>query len=94
VRIYFVSYPIEVSFWVLGVETLPITLHLTIYANTIIGLHHRVGLSIAMETGITGAVLDVLYRACSQDSSVLKPAEEQLRQWETQPGFYTTLAVS
>ncbi|XP_062855531.1 importin-11 [Trichomycterus rosablanca] len=36
-------------------------------------------------------VLQVLSQACSQDSVLLKPAEEQLRQWETQPGFYSTL---
>ncbi|KAM5193189.1 importin-11 isoform 1-T2 [Mantella aurantiaca] len=36
-------------------------------------------------------VLQVLAQAASQDSSVLKPAEEQLKQWETQPGFYSVL---
>ncbi|XP_040196349.1 importin-11 [Rana temporaria] len=36
-------------------------------------------------------VLQVLTQAASQDSSVLKPAEEQLKQWETQPGFYSVL---
>ncbi|XP_072272468.1 importin-11 [Pyxicephalus adspersus] len=36
-------------------------------------------------------VLQVLTQATSQDSSVLKPAEEQLKQWETQPGFYSVL---
>ncbi|KAM9329201.1 importin-11 [Gastrophryne carolinensis] len=39
----------------------------------------------------SGVVLQVLTQAASQDSSVLKPAEEQLKQWETQPGFYTVL---
>ncbi|XP_051847133.1 importin-11 isoform X1 [Antechinus flavipes] len=36
-------------------------------------------------------VLHVLTQATSQDTSVLKPAEEQLKQWETQPGFYSVL---
>ncbi|NXL38847.1 IPO11 protein, partial [Glaucidium brasilianum] len=36
-------------------------------------------------------VLQVLTQATSQDTAVLKPAEEQLRQWETQPGFYSVL---
>ncbi|XP_075445953.1 importin-11 isoform X1 [Ascaphus truei] len=39
----------------------------------------------------SSVVLQVLTQASSQDSTVLKPAEEQLRQWETQPGFYTVL---
>jgi len=38
-------------------------------------------------------VVETLTRACSQDTSVLKPAETLLKQWETQPGFYSTLAV-
>jgi len=38
------------------------------------------------------AVFDVLMKACSQDASVLKPAESLLKQWETQPGFYSILA--
>ncbi|XP_006876255.1 PREDICTED: importin-11 [Chrysochloris asiatica] len=36
-------------------------------------------------------VLRVLTQATSQDTTVLKPAEEQLKQWETQPGFYSVL---
>uniref|UniRef100_A0A8C5XGF8 Importin-11 n=1 Tax=Microcebus murinus TaxID=30608 RepID=A0A8C5XGF8_MICMU len=36
-------------------------------------------------------VLQVLTQATSQDTTVLKPAEEQLKQWETQPGFYSVL---
>ncbi|NXF07300.1 IPO11 protein, partial [Smithornis capensis] len=36
-------------------------------------------------------VLRVLTQATSQDTAVLKPAEEQLKQWETQPGFYSIL---
>uniref|UniRef100_A0A5F8GIC7 Importin-11 n=1 Tax=Monodelphis domestica TaxID=13616 RepID=A0A5F8GIC7_MONDO len=36
-------------------------------------------------------VLHVLTQATSQDTAVLKPAEEQLKQWETQPGFYSVL---
>ena len=39
------------------------------------------------------AVLAALTQACSQDASVLKPAEQQLHNWETQPGFYTVLHV-
>ena len=39
-------------------------------------------------------VLDALKRACSQDASVLKPAESQLQESETQPGFYTALLVN
>ncbi|XP_053557296.1 importin-11 [Bombina bombina] len=39
----------------------------------------------------SGVVLQVLTQASSQDSTVLKPAEEQLKQWEIQPGFYTVL---
>ena len=38
-------------------------------------------------------VLHVLNQACSQQPELLKPAEEQLKQWETQPGFYTILQV-
>ena len=40
------------------------------------------------------AVAEVLARASSQDTSLLKPAEEQLKQWEIQPGFYSTLMVN
>ncbi|KAL1492056.1 hypothetical protein ABEB36_012554 [Hypothenemus hampei] len=36
-------------------------------------------------------VLDVLNRASSQDPEILKPAEEKLQEWETQPGFYNVL---
>ncbi|XP_051785651.1 importin-11 [Erpetoichthys calabaricus] len=36
-------------------------------------------------------VLQALSHATSQDTAVLKPAEEQLKQWETQPGFYSVL---
>ncbi|KAM8960146.1 importin-11 isoform 2-T2 [Pelodytes ibericus] len=39
----------------------------------------------------SSVVLQVLTRASSQNSAVLKPAEEQLKQWETQPGFYSVL---
>ena len=37
------------------------------------------------------AVLQALTAAASQSASELKPAEAQLRQWETLPGFYTVL---
>lgn len=36
-------------------------------------------------------VLDVLTKAASQDAEILKPAEKQLKEWETQPGFYSVL---
>uniref|UniRef100_A0A3Q2QX65 Importin-11 n=1 Tax=Fundulus heteroclitus TaxID=8078 RepID=A0A3Q2QX65_FUNHE len=39
----------------------------------------------------SSVVLRALTQATSQDTAVLKPAEEQLRQWETQPGFYSVL---
>uniref|UniRef100_A0A672GYH7 Importin-11 n=1 Tax=Salarias fasciatus TaxID=181472 RepID=A0A672GYH7_SALFA len=39
----------------------------------------------------SSVVLQALTQATSQDTAVLKPAEEQLRQWETQPGFYSVL---
>ncbi len=39
-------------------------------------------------------VLATLSQACSQDASVLKPAEQQLQNWETEHGFYTVLHVS
>lgn len=43
--------------------------------------------------GASSVVLQTLTQATSQDTAVLKPAEEQLRQWETQPGFYSVLLV-
>lgn len=36
-------------------------------------------------------VVEVLQRASSQNPELLKPAEVKLREWETQPGFYTVL---
>ncbi|KAF5275843.1 hypothetical protein FQR65_LT04081 [Abscondita terminalis] len=36
-------------------------------------------------------VIDVLQRASSQSPEILKPAETRLKEWETQPGFYTVL---
>ncbi|KAG7205080.1 hypothetical protein KM043_005455 [Ampulex compressa] len=36
-------------------------------------------------------VIEILQRAGSQDPYVLKPAEQMLKQWETQRGFYTAL---
>lgn len=38
-------------------------------------------------------ILETLTNACSQDPAVLAPAEYQLQQWQTQPGFYTILSV-
>ena len=46
-----------------------------------------------MDASAATAVVETLMRACSQDASVLKPAESLLKQWETQPGFYSILAV-
>lgn len=40
------------------------------------------------------AVIEVLRQAVSQDPNVLKSAEETLKQWETQQGFYIALYVS
>uniref|UniRef100_A0A8C1LFL2 Uncharacterized protein n=1 Tax=Cyprinus carpio TaxID=7962 RepID=A0A8C1LFL2_CYPCA len=39
----------------------------------------------------SSVVLQALTQATSQDTAVLKPVEEQLRQWETQPGFCSVL---
>lgn len=39
-------------------------------------------------------VLDTLQKASSQNPEVLKPAESKLKEWETQPGFYSILYVS
>lgn len=39
-------------------------------------------------------VLEILHRASSQNPEILKPAEAKLREWETQPGFYSVLFVS
>ncbi|XP_014671976.1 PREDICTED: importin-11-like [Priapulus caudatus] len=36
-------------------------------------------------------VLHVLAQACSQDAAQLKLAEQQLKAWEIEPGFYSTL---
>ncbi|XP_046626086.1 importin-11 [Neodiprion virginianus] len=37
------------------------------------------------------AVVDILHKAGSQDPNVLKLAEQTLKEWETQRGFYTAL---
>ena len=48
-----------------------------------------------MDLGTAGPlVLETLTKACSQSAEVLTPAEHQLHQWETQPGFYNILSVS
>lgn len=39
-------------------------------------------------------VLETLANACSQNADVLKPAEQKLQQWETEPGFYSILTVT
>lgn len=36
-------------------------------------------------------VLETLSKAASQNTELFKPAEQQLKQWETEPGFYSTL---
>lgn len=40
------------------------------------------------------AVIEILQQAGSQDPNILKPAEETLKQWETEKGFYIALYVS
>ncbi|XP_069780590.1 importin-11 isoform X2 [Narcine bancroftii] len=42
-------------------------------------------------SGASTVVLQALTQATSQDTAILKPAEEQLKQWETHPGFYSAL---
>ena len=39
------------------------------------------------------AVLDTLQKATSQNADLLKPAEQQLKEWESQQGFYSILLV-
>lgn len=39
-------------------------------------------------------VLETLSRATSQNSEFFKPAERLLREWESQPGFYSILLVN
>lgn len=56
-------------------------------------LTYRYQVSMDLNSAST-VVLQVLTQATSQDTAVLKPAEEQLKQWETQPGFYSVLLVS
>ena len=47
-----------------------------------------------MEQVIGGeSVLETLRQASSQVPALLKPAGQQLKAWETQPGFYSTLMV-
>lgn len=40
------------------------------------------------------ALIQVLEQACSQNPKDLKPAEQTLKQWETERGFYIALYVS
>ncbi|XP_022099682.1 importin-11-like [Acanthaster planci] len=44
-----------------------------------------------MDSTVVATVLDTLARATSQDTAVLKPAEQQLKAWENQAGFYSVL---
>ncbi|KAK3740103.1 hypothetical protein QZH41_012340 [Actinostola sp. cb2023] len=37
------------------------------------------------------AILETLQQACSQDPTILKPAEQRLYSWQAHPGFYTAL---
>ncbi|XP_044739459.1 importin-11 [Chrysoperla carnea] len=43
-----------------------------------------------LETAQT-IVLETLHKASNQNPDILKPAESKLREWETQPGFYSIL---
>lgn len=36
-------------------------------------------------------VIDALKRASSQNADILKVAEQQLKEWEIEPGFYSIL---
>lgn len=45
-----------------------------------------------LETAQT-IVLETLHKASNQNPDILKPAESKLREWETQPGFYSILFV-
>lgn len=47
-----------------------------------------------MDINATAIVLDALQRASSQNGEILKPAEQQLQNWEKEEGFYTVLMVS
>lgn len=47
-----------------------------------------------MSSGDKAGVLEALRCACSQEPSVLKVGEQQLKAWEKEAGFYTALAVS
>lgn len=40
------------------------------------------------------ALLLTLNHACSQNPSLIKDAEEKLKSWEREPGFYSLLMVS
>lgn len=39
-------------------------------------------------------VLETLHQAASQNPEILKPAEEKLKSWNTEPGFHSYLVVS
>ena len=51
-------------------------------------------MSIGVASDARSSVLEALQCACSQDPSVLKVGEQQLKVWESEKGFYTALAVS
>ncbi|KAG2171814.1 hypothetical protein INT43_008194 [Umbelopsis isabellina] len=42
-------------------------------------------------SGARDQLLGVLYQAASQEPEKLKNAQQQLKQWETSPDFYSTL---
>ena len=39
-------------------------------------------------------VLETLRQATNQNPDILKPAQQKLRDWEIEPGFYSLLLVS
>lgn len=39
-------------------------------------------------------VYETLLQASSQHPDMLKPAEQKLKEWEVEPGFYSVLFVS
>lgn len=50
--------------------------------------------SLCVDSLADSLVYITLSQATSQDVSVFQGASEKLSQWETQPGFYTSLCVS
>lgn len=73
-------------------EDLQVCLNISQQRNVLLFLGLQVYPAMDMDSA-NSVVLQALTQATSQDTAVLKPAEEQLRQWETQPGFYSVLLV-